>query len=61
MGLFDSFKSIVRATVDTAILPVEIVKDVVTGDIILEDELDSVERVKKIAGKLQDAYDEIDD
>lgn len=60
MGLFDSFKSVIKATVDTAILPVEIVKDVITGDVILEDEPSSIRRIKHIGEKLQDAYDEID-
>lgn len=61
MGLFDSFKSIVRATVDTAILPLETTKDLITGDLILEEDPDCIERVRKIKDKLQDAYDEIDD
>lgn len=62
MGIFDSLKSLTKAVVDTALLPVDVVVDVATmGRALDDDEPATVERIKKIAGKLQDAYDEIDD
>ena len=61
MGLFDSFKKVVKATVDTAILPIETAKDLVTGDLIFDDDPDSAQRVRKIKDRLQEAYENIDD
>ena len=61
MGLFDSVKSLIKASVDTAILPVEAVKDIVTADCMFPGESDSPKRLEKIKERLQDAYDSIDD
>lgn len=49
------FGKLVKGVLDTAILPVEVVKDVVTGDVIFEDETDTEKRVKKIKKDIEDA------
>ncbi len=62
MGIFDSLKSLTKAAVDTALLPVDVVVDVTTmGRASDNEEPATVERIKKIAGKLQEAYDEIEE
>lgn len=48
---------------DTALTPVDVVRDVVTMGGMLEDEDEphTIQRLRKIGRGLQDAYDEIDD
>jgi phage shock protein A len=61
MGLFSAFQKVVKATVDTVILPVEVTKDLITGDFIFEETPDTCKRLEKIRERIQEAYDEIDD
>jgi len=62
MGLFDSFTKLVKATVDTALLPVDVIKDVVTlGGAVEGKQAATPKRLEKILEDLQEAYDEIDD
>ena len=62
MGIFDSLKSLTKVVVDTALLPVDVVVDVVTlGGLMTDSDSAIVERAKKIGDGLQDAYDDIDD
>ena len=62
MGLFDAFKKVTKAVVDTALIPVDVVVDVATmGRALDAEEPATVERLKKIASGIQDAYEELDD
>lgn len=57
------FKKLMKATVDTAMVPVEVVKDVVTlGGVCVGDRIESytVERAKRICRDLEEAYEELD-
>ena len=62
MGLFDAFKKVTKAMVDTALIPVDVAVDVVTmGRALEDDEPATWERLKKIKDDLQDAYNELND
>lgn len=62
MGLFDAFKKVTKAIVDTALIPVDVAVDVVTmGRALEDDEPATWERLKKIKDDLQDAYNELND
>ena len=56
MGLFNFLEDVVEAAVHTVILPIEIVKDVVTLD-----GSNTERRVSKVLDKLEDAADDIVD
>lgn len=61
MGLFSAFKKGLRATVNTALLPVDIVADAITlGGVSTRDGKSFVvKRGKKICEDLGDAVDEV--
>lgn len=56
------FGSIAKAAIDTAMIPVEVVKDVATLGSLLSDDSGSYtkERAKRICEDLEDAYDDLD-
>jgi len=62
MGLFDFLEKVTKATVQVAVLPIDIVKDVATmgGAIIDEDEPYTWKRLKDIAQTIEKGIDEID-
>lgn len=60
MGFFDSLANLGKAAVGTALLPVDIVRDV--GSVVLDEEPDHTERrARKVVRNLERAVDEIDD
>ena len=60
MGLFDAFKKVTKAIVDTALIPVDVAVDVVTmGRALEDDEPATWERLNIIKDDLQDAYNQL--
>lgn len=62
MGIFDSLQKLTKATVRTALLPLDIVKDVATlGGAITDEESSTGQALEEIGDLLGEAYDEIDE
>lgn len=62
MGIFNSLQTLTKAAVRTAILPVDIVKDVVTlGGSITDEESAVVSGIEEVSELLRKSYDEIDE
>lgn len=57
------FSKLAKGVIDTALLPIEVVKDAVTlgGVSVDKDEPFTKKRVKKVIEDLEDAYDSLDD
>lgn len=57
------FRKLIKGGIDTALLPVDVGKDILTlgGLNIDKDEPATVERAKKIKKALDDAYDSLDE
>ena len=56
------FKKLIKATVDTVLLPKDIVSDVLTlGGAITNEEAATLKRLKKTKKSLEDAYEELDE
>jgi len=57
------FKKLTKGVIDTALLPVEVVKDVATlgGVSVDEDEPFTKKRLKKVLDDLEAAYDSLDE
>lgn len=55
-------KSFASAVVQIALLPIEVIKDAATlgGSITDQPEPYSIQRLKKIGGKIEDAVDDLD-
>jgi hypothetical protein len=58
MGIF---KNLVKATIDTVLVPVEVLKDCITLGNPGEPETYTGARVRKIGASLEKAYNELDD
>lgn len=56
-------KSLAKTLVDTALVPVDVVKDVATmgGAITDQDEPHTLKRLKKVAGDLEELPDSLED
>lgn len=54
MGLFDAFKKLGTAVIDTALLPVDVARDIVSPD----PDMATARRGRKILDELEDAYEE---
>ena len=56
------FKKLIKATVDTVLLPKDIVSDVLTcGGAMADKDSAVLKRIKKVSKSLEDAYDELDE
>lgn len=54
MGLFDGMRSLVKATVDTALLPVDVAADLAS----FGEKSTTEKRLEKIFDEVEDAHDE---
>ncbi len=60
MGIFDSISDLASAALDVAVTPVEVVRDVVAGE-MFEEESNTEKRLKKAVRKVERAIDEVTD
>lgn len=55
------FGKLVKSVVNTAIIPLDVAKDIVTGDFIVSDEPSTVKRMKKVVQSVEQAGEDAGD
>lgn len=62
MGFSGFFKGLTKAAFDTAMLPMSVIKDAITGDFLFdEDGGNIVKKVKQIQNDLKEARESLDE